>query len=420
MRLLLPLFLIFALTSAHLPLPAPLSDFILPPDIAYHNSATLGACPRVVITNATDDWMAMEQDPADLYFGGSATQPSSVAKMAAVRAAAAAFIGATPNEVALVPSTTVAINAVAEGLVASGYLRPGDVVLQSDQEHMGGRSGFLHYSRLGFFSIDYFSIPMHGSTSHSLLASIAAALTPRTRVVCLSHVTTTTGIRLPIKQIAELLRSKNILLVVDGAQSAGAIAVDMRDLAADVYCISAHKWLLAPKGSGIMFVSNSTQPLLQSALFDEGYAPYTGATGTRPSHTIAGLGAALNYMAAYGMQNVEAHNMRLRDKAFLRLLPFELDATAPCRRSVRIVSPQPGDLASPLVTFGLPHNVTSPWFAAQMLQRGFVVKPSGNITGDGGPNFPPHAIRLSFHLFNDEPGVAKLIDAVADVLCAIS
>ncbi len=78
----------------------------------------------------------MEKDPADLYFGGSASEPSSVAKMAAVRAAAAAFIGANPNEVALVPSTTVAINAVAEGLVASGFLRAGDVVLQSDQEHM--------------------------------------------------------------------------------------------------------------------------------------------------------------------------------------------------------------------------------------------------------------------------------------------
>jgi hypothetical protein len=234
MRPLLPLLLALALTSALLPLPAPLSDFILPPDIAYHNSATLGACPRVVINNATDEWTAMERDPADLYFGGSATEPSCVSKMAAVRAAAAAFIGATPNEVALVPSTTVAINAVAEGLVASGFLRAGDVVLQSDQEHMGGRSGFLHYSRLGFFSIEYFAIPMHGSTAHSLLASIAAALTPSTRVVCLSHITTTTGIRLPIKQIAALLRPKNILLVVDGAQSAGAIAVDMRDLAADV------------------------------------------------------------------------------------------------------------------------------------------------------------------------------------------
>ena len=76
---------------------------------------------------------------------------------------------------------------------------------------------------------------MHGSTAASLLAAIAAALTPRTRVVCLSHVTTTTGIRLPIKQIAELLRPKNILLVVDGAQSAGAIALDMHHLAADVY-----------------------------------------------------------------------------------------------------------------------------------------------------------------------------------------
>ena len=94
--------------------------------------------------------------------------------------------------------------------------------------------------------------------------------------------------------------------------------------------------------------------------------------------------------------------MRLRNRAFLRLLPFELEATAPCSRSVRIVSPEPGDLASPLVTFGLPHNVTSPWFALQMLQRGFVVKASGNMTGDGGASFPPHAIRLSFHLFNDE------------------
>jgi hypothetical protein len=94
--------------------------------------------------------------------------------------------------------------------------------------------------------------------------------------------------------------------------------------------------------------------------------------------------------------------MRLRDEAFLRLLPFELEATAPCKRSVRLVSPEPGHLASPLVTFGLPPNVTSPWFARQMLQRGFVVKASGNMTGDGGAAFPPHAIRLSFHLFNDQ------------------
>ena len=121
------------------------------------------------------------------------------------------------------PSTTIAINAVAEGLVSSRFLQPGDVVLQSDQEHMGGRSGWLHYARLGFFSLDYFPIPMHGSTEHSIIASIAAALRPRTRVVCLSHVTTTTGIRLPIKAIADMLRPKNILLVVDGAQSAGAI-----------------------------------------------------------------------------------------------------------------------------------------------------------------------------------------------------
>ncbi len=93
--------------------------------------------------------------------------------------------------------------------------------------------------------------------------------------------------------------------------------------------------------------------------------------------------------------------MRLRNDAFLRLLPFQLPSTAPCSRSVRIVSPSPSDLASPLITFGLPPNVTSPWFAQQMLRRGFVVKASGNITGDGGPNFPEHAVRLSFHLFND-------------------
>ncbi len=134
-------------------------------------------------------------------------------------AACAAF----PTKLSLVPSTTIAINAMAEGLVSSRFLQPGDAVLQSDQEHMGSRSGWLHYARLCVFSLYYFPIPMRGSTEHSIIASIAAALRPRTSVVCLSHVTTTTGIRLHIKAIADMLRPKNILLVVDGAQSAGAI-----------------------------------------------------------------------------------------------------------------------------------------------------------------------------------------------------
>ena len=93
--------------------------------------------------------------------------------------------------------------------------------------------------------------------------------------------------------------------------------------------------------------------------------------------------------------------MRLRNDAYLRLRPFTIPSTAPCHRPVHIVSPTPSPLAAPLLTFGLPPNVTSPWFAEQMLSRGFVVKASGNMTGDGGPDFPVYAVRLSFHLFND-------------------
>lgn len=224
------------------------------------------------------------------------------------------------------PSTTVSLNNVAEGLVSSGFVSRGDRVLTTDQEHAGGLRCWQHYSPKGrqplLAALDVVSIPVMPppETPSDILALFKAALDAHEyKVVAVSHVTTTNGLVLPIKQLAGMVHSHGAILVVDGAQAHGGIAVDVHDLGVDAYATSAHKWLLAPKGSGLLYISQAISAHVSSTRFDDGYVPYSGSSGTRPMHTIYGLGQAIEYMEAYGFAEVEQYNLALRKKAYAEL-----------------------------------------------------------------------------------------------------
>ena len=268
------------------PLPAPPSDFYVPSNLTYLNAATLGPCPRFVVEGATKDWELLESNPANEYFGMFTLDPF-VTRQDAVRRRVAEYIGAPADTVALVPSTTIGLNTVADGLISSGFLSEGDVVLTSDQEHAGGYVNWLHYAnctdelrranwcssapelhgaRVRPIALHIVPIPVTPassapSTDDDVLALFHAALAtqPRTKVVAVSHVTTTHGMVLPIAKLAVLAHAHGALLVVDGAQAMG-MAVNVTELGADVYATSAHKWLLAPKGSGVLFVGEGARP----------------------------------------------------------------------------------------------------------------------------------------------------------------
>lgn len=284
------------------------------------NTATLGPMPKPALECAVDAWKYLEGDPVNRYPWGSGQELDDV------REAACRLFSCDISELALVQSTTVGLNLVAEGLVATGTLRMGDSVLVTDQEHPGGVAAWEHWMDVGVIdTVDKVVIPYGAAATKENIVSAykevleaGAALGKRYRVVFASHILTTTGLRLPLRDISDLVHSYGGLFVVDGAQATGGISVNLSSTGADVYTVSAHKWLLAPTGSAFLYVrSGEAQAAISPTYLSSGYYAYTGATGTMPLQTIAGLGYVLDFFAAYGgLEVVEKYNMGLREYTY--------------------------------------------------------------------------------------------------------
>eukprot|EP00038_Savillea_parva_P024907 m.45476 g.45476 ORF g.45476 m.45476 type:complete len:430 (+) comp6652_c0_seq1:201-1490(+) len=394
------------------PLPPPASDYRIPAGWSYHNVATLGPSPRVVTQALVTTAQDLETNPAQMYFGGGDVTTPSTKVMEAVRVSAAAALNAFLNETAVMPSTTVSLNRVAAGLVSSGYVKAGDRVLTTDQEHAGGLECWRHFvtEQPLLASFDSVAIPVNPppTSTDAILALFEAALKNHTyRVVAVSHVTTTNGLRLPLKELADMVHAHGAILIVDGAQAHGGVAVDVKALGVDAYATSSHKWLLSAKGSGLLYISSSIRSNVTPTFFDGGMQPYTASSGTRPVHTLAGLGAAIDYMNQWGFDAIEAHNMQLRNLAYTQFV--KLTSEIP---GLTMVSPPPGPLASPIITLGLPGNVTSAGVANAMAEQfKTVVKVTGHAVfpEEGGPTMPLQATRFTFHLFNSQDDVSTLV-----------
>jgi selenocysteine lyase/cysteine desulfurase len=357
---------------------APLSDFLLEPGLCYLNTGTLGPLPRCVVSavSAELEWLAA--NPLNNYFGGGDDVPATE-RMDAVRGKVADFLGCDVAELCLVPSTTVALNTVASGLVDSDYLRANHSVLQTDQEHPGGEACWRHLEALGqLAAIDRLELPPVPASADEIVALFAAAMRPTTRVICISHVLTTSGTVLPLQRLAELAHANDALLLVDGAQAPGSLAVTLDDTGADVYTVSAHKWMLAPPGSGLVYIRRAAQEHVQAAFFDADtpppvdapayggdpsrYLSYTHSSGTTPTHTIAGLGAAVGYLDSLGGKAaVQANNIALRDRVYTGLAELSRgEGGGGGGLLLRLLSPPPGsDLCSSIVSFSIPTELMS-------------------------------------------------------------
>src|SRR5207248_528363 len=168
----------------------------------------------------------------------------------AVRTKLARLLGVSADEVAITRNTSEGSNLVVRGI----DLKPGDEVVVTDHNHPSNNESWkLRARREGLVVV---SVPVRvpARSADDLVAGIEQAVTPRTRVIAITHLTSTTGIKYPVKPIAELARRRNIFLHLDGAQTFGAGAVDLSDLGCDSYSASAHKWPMGPLEAGILFV----------------------------------------------------------------------------------------------------------------------------------------------------------------------
>ncbi len=267
------------------------------------------------------------------------------------QAAVAALVRADPREMLLTHGTTEGVNIVLHGLP----WEPGDELVTCDLEHPALQvPAEVLVERRGVV-VKVVEISPR-SSADEIVSSLQHALGPRTRLVALSHVQYSCGLRMPMREIAEAAHRAGALLLVDGAQATGHLALDMRELGVDFYAISGQKWLLGPLGTGALFVApdhwerlsaSFTTPRAQRQAEARGYpAPRSPlellqATASQSMALLAGLTEAIKLITGIGMETVEQHCVALATR--LRRTLSEMPGCT-------VTSPETPELSSGLVS----------------------------------------------------------------------
>ena len=365
------------------------SDSLLTPGLAYLNTGSLGPCSRAVLNRTIEEWTAVETNPvAMIYEGGAAHKRTD-----AVLERAGAFLGCDADDLIITRSTTEAMNTVA----LSTQLERGDRVLTTDQEHHGGSHCWTYLARRRGVEIDVVPITPLDINPKAVVDRFAAAIKPTTKVISVSHVITTTGLRMPIADLSALARSRGILCVVDGAQAIGNIAMDIKALGCHAYAASGHKWLRGPKGTGLLYVSPDAGTRIEPIQREAGRRYVSSSIGVGSAPLVAGLGAAIDAMTTTGMTGVERHNNALRTRAYEGLRKI---------RNVKLVGPPPGPAASAMVAFEIPAELDSVAVRLAIAQKHRVITKSVEKQWFNG-------LRLSTHVFNTEMDVDRALAAIA-------
>jgi len=287
-------------------------QFIIPEDEIYLNNGTVGSSPGPVLRAIFDGYQTTEkmdqQDPEDYPIWGYASWNE-------FRDPLAALVGATRDELALLRNATEANSYIANGI----DMKPGDEVLMTDQEHPGGEHPWdLKAKRYGIV-IKKVTLPRPVKDTAQVLNLFNDAITPRTRVIFFSHITTFSGVVLPAKQICALARSKGILSAVDGAHVAGMMRLNLHDIGCDLYSSSPHKWLMATKGTGFLYVRDEVIDRLWNTIATEGWddtkirAERFQRIGSSNVPALWGLRASIKLANDIGIDRIERRHRQQAD-----------------------------------------------------------------------------------------------------------
>jgi selenocysteine lyase/cysteine desulfurase len=368
-------------------------EYLFSPGLIYVNTGTIGPCRRRTVEETAIIWKQLESFPLQYY--ATRFAPELAEK---TRKIAASFFGCDLDEIMITRSTTDGMNAIAQGL----RLQPGDRIITTNQEHNGGLNGWNYMAKYYGAFIDTIDIPFDENDHAKILERIAGAIKPQTKLISISHVFSSTGLRLPVAEISKLAISKNILCIVDGAQAAGAIKINLAELGCHAYAASGHKWLMGPKGTGLLYISKNVKDKIRPIQFEDSHNTFNESTGVGNLPGMLGLAAAIEHLNVMGMEKVEQRNLALRNRLYNGLIN---------ETKLKIQSPPPGPMATPLLSCRLPEDMDAGKFSSLFLEKHKISFRAVHKKWFNG-------IRFSLHAFNTEGEVEKVIETVKKELGA--
>lgn len=383
----------------------------LDPAIDFVNHGSFGACPAPVLAVQQELRDRMERQPVQ-FFVRDLEQLLDEA-----RASLAAFLGADAADLALVPSATAGVNAVLRSL----KLEPGDELLTTNHAYNACRNALEFVAERAGARVVAAEIPFPLTSSRQTVEVILDAVTPRTRLALIDHVTSQTALVLPIQALTRELAGFDIPVLVDGAHAPGMVPLDLRELGAAYYTGNCHKWLCAPKGAGFLHVNRDYQASVRPAVISHGanttrrdrsrFLIEFDWTGTNDPTALLSVPAALEFMGSLlpGGWSALREGNRSMALAARSMLCTEL-ALEPCC---------PDDMVGAMVSLPLPPGSAEPAKSPlyrDPLQDTLLARYGIEVPVIPWPAAPERLVRLSAQVYNTPDQYGRLADALRDLL----
>lgn len=372
------------------------AQYLLTPGFAYLNTGGLGpaAGPVLDVYEKTSRRLQEKSETGHAHFAES-------------RKILARFLGAETTEISFVRNATEGNAIIAAGLV----LKAGDEVIFDAHAHPGGSFPWINQHKQRGVVVRLFEPDVTSAAAN--LARIAELITPRTRVVQVSHVTAPTGIVMPVAAIAKLCRERGIWFHIDGAQSAGMFPFGLRTIGCDSFATSGHKWIGGPHETGVLFIRSEQVEAVAPRLVgahssDQGdlslELPYVTGTprheyGTRNAAAVVALAAAAETQERIGRERIAARGRALvaRVRAGIAALP-----------DVEILTPENPEISASMITFRSARLAYDKLFGRLLTDHSLRCRPVSEQKLD--------AVRVSLHLCNGPDECDRLVAALTTIL----
>lgn len=370
-------------------------QFPLEDGLLYFNAANVCPASRAVLDRYAQFERDFQSDPA------FQNREKYGAIRTSARAKVAKLLNVMPAEIAFTRNTSESNCTIVNGL----DLKAGDEIVAADHNHQSNLISWQIRAKRQGLTVKSLATPAPAPNGDALIGMFERAITPKTRVIAMTHVTNVTGLRFPAKEIAEMARRRGIWVHLDGAQSFGAMDVDLKDIGCDSYSASTHKWLMGPLEAGILYVRAERMGEVWPQIVTAGWSErVTDARklevyGQQDDPRVAGLDAALDFTNLIGIKTIEAR---------VRKLATYFKEQAKAIGGVTLRTNLEAELSHGVVKLSTGEaNVKKHYDALWERNRLAIAS-----TGSG----PQHGLRFSAHIYNTREDVDRAVKALRDVV----